>query len=173
LRIFNALLSIARAEAGQSREGVRALDAAELVDDLADLYEPLVEEDDGVFTAAIERPLPVMADRQLLAQALTNLLDNALKYGRPESGPFRLTIEARKVPGKVIIAIADNGPGIPEDKREHVIERFVRLDNSRSKAGSGLGLSLVAGVMKLHGGALVLKDNGPGLVAQMELPAAE
>ncbi|WP_137388030.1 HAMP domain-containing sensor histidine kinase [Rhodoligotrophos defluvii] len=172
LRIFNALLSIARAEAGQSREGVGPMDAADLAGDMAELYGPLIEDDGGRFTAEIDKPLPVKADRQLLAQALNNLFDNVLKYGRPEDGRTPVvTLSARREGADVVIAVADNGPGVPEDQRGRVVERFVRLDASRSKPGSGLGLSLVASVMKLHGGKLELRDNQPGLIAELRLPA--
>ncbi|WP_342642853.1 sensor histidine kinase [Rhodoligotrophos ferricapiens] len=171
LRIFNALLSIARAEAGQSREGVGPMDAADLANDMAELYGPLIEDEGGSFTAKIDRPLPVKADRQLMAQALNNLLDNALKYGRPANGqPLAVTLSAQRRDDEIVLAIADNGPGIPEDQREHVLERFVRLDASRSRPGSGLGLSLVASVMKLHAGQLTLSDNRPGLIAELRLP---
>jgi signal transduction histidine kinase len=174
LRIFNALLSIARAESGQLREGIATMDAAELVEDMAELYGPLIEEDGGSFNASIGKSLPIRGDRQMIAQALNNLLDNALKYGSPQDGsPLAVTLAARRDGQNVVITVADNGPGVPEAEREHVLERFVRLDASRSKQGSGLGLSLVASVMKLHGGTVELGDNRPGLAVTLKFPLDE
>ncbi len=170
LQTFNALLSIARAEAGQSREGLHALDAHDVLADIAELYEPMVEEAGGTLTFSASPDLPVTADRQLLAQALGNLIDNALKYGASADGTVAVALTGAQEGGHVVLAVADHGPGIPEADRERVVERFVRLDESRSKPGSGLGLSLVASVMKLHGGELRLEDNGPGLRAKLLLP---
>ena len=171
LGTFNALLSIARAEAGQSREGLHPVDASEIVADVAELYEPSAEEQGGRLTTQIATGLTVRANRQLLAQAVSNLVDNALKYGvaKGEEKPD-ITLSAAAEGDKVVITVADRGPGIRPEDRERVIERFVRLDESRSKPGNGLGLSLVAGVMKLHSGELVLDDNSPGLRARLILP---
>ncbi len=171
LQTFNALLSIARAEAGNTREGLVANDAADIVREVAELYEPIVDEAGGRLSVNVSGALPVRADRQLLAQALSNLLDNAMKYGSPSGGSgVQLAIAASASGGHAIISVSDHGEGIPEDQRERVLERFVRLDESRSKPGNGLGLSLVASVMKLHGGKLTLADAGPGLAATLELP---
>jgi signal transduction histidine kinase len=168
---FNALLSIARAEAGQARSGLVPVDAAELIADVADLYEPLAEEEGGTLTASAGPGLTVLGDRQLLAQALTNLLDNALKYGARDGETPDITVTGALEDDKVVITVADHGAGIPPEDRGRVTERFVRLDQSRTKPGNGLGLSLVSGVMKLHKGALVLEDNQPGLSAKLVLPA--
>jgi signal transduction histidine kinase len=171
LDTFNALLSIARAEAGQARSGLVPVDAAELIADVADLYEPLAEEEGGTLTASAGPGLTVLGDRQLLAQALTNLLDNALKYGARDGETPDITVTGALEDDKVVITVADHGAGIPPEDRGRVTERFVRLDQSRTKPGNGLGLSLVSGVMKLHKGALVLEDNQPGLSAKLVLPA--
>ena len=112
----------------------------------------------------------MQGDRQLLAQALTNLLDNALKYGARDGEKPEITVTGAREDDKVVITVADHGAGIPAEDRSRVTERFVRLDESRSKPGNGLGLSLVSGVMKLHKGTLVLEDNGPGLRARLVLP---
>jgi signal transduction histidine kinase len=171
LQTFNALLSIARAEAGQSREGLQPIDAAEILTDVAELYEPFAEEQGGGLRMETAGNLSIRANRQLLAQALSNLVDNALKYGvaKDAAGPDILITGA--VEGdEVVITVGDRGPGIPPEDRDRVIERFVRLDESRSKPGNGLGLSLAAGVMKLHGGRLLLGDNEPGLSAKLILP---
>jgi signal transduction histidine kinase len=170
LDTFNALLSIARAEAGQSRSGLASIDAGALIADVVELYEPMAEEEGGTLTSALSPGLVVLGDRQLLAQALTNLIDNALKYGAREGETPEITVTGMIEGDKVVIAVGDHGIGIPEEDRGRVTERFVRLDHSRSKPGNGLGLSLVSGVMKLHKGALVLEDNHPGLLAKLVLP---
>ncbi|MFT3672663.1 sensor histidine kinase [Aestuariivirga sp.] len=171
LSTFNALLSIARAEAGHSREGFAETDAAEIVHEVAELYEPIVEDEGGTLTLNVDANIPVKADRQLLAQALSNLLDNALKYGGKEEGEATtVTVTARAVDGKAVITVADQGHGIAVADRTRVLDRFVRLDESRNKPGNGLGLSLVSSVMKLHGGSLTLGDAEPGLLATLELP---
>lgn len=170
LDTFNALLSIARAEAGQSRSGLAATDASDLIADVVDLYEPMAEEEGGTLTSAASPGLMVLADRQLLAQALTNLIDNALKYGAHDGEAPEISVTGGIEGDNVVIAVGDHGAGIPAEDRGRVTERFVRLDQSRSKPGNGLGLSLVSGVMKLHKGALVLEDNHPGLLAKLVLP---
>ncbi|MCA3574821.1 MAG: sensor histidine kinase, partial [Aestuariivirga sp.] len=114
--------------------------------------------------------LNVMGDRQLLSQALTNLIDNALKYGAREGSSPEIAVTGAVEGDKVVITVADHGAGIPPEDRSRVTERFVRLDTSRTKPGNGLGLSLVSGVMKLHKGALLLEDNHPGLAARLVLP---
>jgi signal transduction histidine kinase len=170
LKVFNSLLSISRAEAGQMRENFVNFDAAEVVQDVAELYEPIVEDAGGKLT--FEMPLdklPVRADRQLLAQAITNLIDNALKYGKGQ-GALEIAINGKATVNTVEITVSDRGEGIAQPDRERVKERFVRLDESRNLPGSGLGLSLVDSVMKLHGGSLGFEDNRPGLIAKLVLP---
>jgi len=173
LQTFNALLSIARAEAGHSRSGLEPMDGRSVLGEVAELYEPLAEEQGGRLTVNANVPLPLYADRQLLAQAINNLIDNALKYGAPEGTGPEITVSGAIEDGHVVIAVGDHGMGIPPGDRDHVVERFVRLDQSRSLPGNGLGLSLVSGVMKLHGGQLVLEDNHPGLLAKLILPVHE
>jgi signal transduction histidine kinase len=173
LQTFNSLLSIARAEAGQSAEGLQLTDAKPIIEDVAELYEPMAEEQGGSLRTEVSEKLPVRADRQLLAQAINNLLDNALKYGAIDGGGPAIVVSGAAENGKVVISVADRGGGIAEKDRRRVVERFVRLEESRSKPGSGLGLSLVQGVMKLHGGEFVLEDNGPGLKAKLILPRQE
>jgi signal transduction histidine kinase len=173
LQTFNALLSIAKAEAGQSREGLHEMDLKPVLEDVAELYEPMIEEKGGVLETAIEEGLMARADRQLLAQAVSNLIDNAMKYGATGENPVpAIRLEGRRGGTDVKISVADRGPGIPEGDRERVVQRFVRLDSSRSQPGNGLGLSLVSGVMTLHGGKLLLEDNAPGLRAVLVLPAS-
>ncbi len=170
LQTFNSLLSIARAESGQSRGGLAPIDARTILADVAELYEPMVEEQGGALTIAAPEGLEILADRQLLSQAVSNLVDNALKYGAPEATAPQIAITGAIEGDNVVLTVSDRGPGIPPIDRERAIERFVRLDASRSKPGNGLGLSLAAGVMKLHGGRLVLEDNDPGLRARLVLP---
>jgi signal transduction histidine kinase len=171
LQTFNALLSIARAEAGQAREGLQMIDAADVLRDVAELYEPLVEDAGGSLKLGDIPPMPVRADRQLLSQVFSNVIDNAMKYGATAGKEaVDITIAAVLENDKAQICIADAGEGIGVENRERVLERFVRLDESRSKPGNGLGLSLVASVMKLHGGSLELTDAAPGLKAILTLP---
>jgi len=169
LKTFNALLSIARAEAGQAREGLKPVDAAEILSGVAELYGPTIEDAKGRLDLELQPGISIRADRQLLAQAIANLMDNAIKYGcarGSNEGPS-VTLRLAGEGDKAIITVADHGPGIPPEQREHAKERFVRLDQSRSQAGNGLGLSLVGGIMKLHGGQFELDDNHPGLVARL------
>ena len=173
LATFNALLSIAQAESGHSRSELEILDAYDIIADVADLYEPLLEENGGELKLLAKPNLMVRASRQLLAQVLNNLIDNAVKYGADEgSNAVHLTLEGHVVGGQVVVSLADRGPGIPEKDRVRVLQRFVRLDVSRTKPGNGLGLSLVASVVNLLGGELLLADNKPGLKIVLRLPLA-
>lgn len=174
IRIFNALLMIARLEAGNAREGLADFDAAEAVRDVAELYEALAEEAGVSLEVSVENDLPIHGNRELLGQAMANLLDNALKYGAAHDGSSQtITVSAQRVDGEVQIVVADRGPGIPEAERHHVLERFVRLESARSRPGFGLGLSLAAAVARLHEGRLILEDNGPGLRVVLLLPLKE
>jgi signal transduction histidine kinase len=169
LATFNALLTIARAEAGQVRDGLQPVDAAAVAREVAELYEPSVEEAGGSIIVAADGQSLVYADRELLAQALANLIDNALKYGVDATGPD-ISVSVAETDARVTVEVADRGPGIPEPDRERVKQRFVRLEPSRTRPGSGLGLSLASGIMKLHHGWLELTDNAPGLKARLVLP---
>jgi signal transduction histidine kinase len=166
---FNALLEIARAEAGSDRTAFEAVDLDALTRDLAELYAPLAEDRSIAFARACPPGAAVQANRHLLAQALANLLDNAIKY-TPSGGAVRLAVEDG--PRGPALVVADTGPGIPPDERERVLERFVRLDATRSTSGNGLGLSLVQAVARLHGARLVLADSHPGLAVRLEFPPA-
>ena len=171
LRIFNALLSIARAEAGNARELFEIVDVSQILEELAELYSPLVEDAKGDLETSIAPDLIVNGDRQLLAQAISNLIDNAIKYAVNDGAiGLKVAILAASKNDEIMITVADNGPGISEQDRERVIDRFVRLDASRSQPGSGLGLSLVAGVATLHGGKLELSGEKSGLKASLILP---
>ena len=170
LQTFDALLSIARTESGQSREMMHPIDAEELVADVGDLYAPTAEEAGGSLAVLTESGLHVVADKQLLAQALSNLVDNALKYGVKPGNPPDITLAGKRVDDTVVFSVADRGQGIEEGDRARVLDRFVRLEQSRNLPGNGLGLSLVAGIMRLHGGTVRLEDNAPGLRVELVLP---
>ena len=169
LGTFNALLSIAEAEAGSRREPWSVVDLADIARSVTELYEPVAEEKGLTFAIDIDATLPVRGDRHLLSQALANLLDNALKY--TPTGRIQLSAHARD--GMARVEVADSGPGIPADRREIVFDRFVRLEGSRSTPGNGLGLSLVRAVARLHGGTCWLEDNEPGLKALLSVPLAK
>lgn len=156
---FNALLSIARAEAGAQQSEWERVDLAEVARDVLELYEPLAEERGIAIELSAQAPVMILGNRQLVAQAMANIIDNAIKY-TPEGGCVAVLTQDRPTPA---VIVADNGPGIPEHLREHAKERFVRLDPERSTPGSGLGLSLVQAVAKLHEAKLDLGDNRPGL----------
>ncbi|MCG7392583.1 HAMP domain-containing histidine kinase [Microvirga sp. ACRRW] len=171
IRIFNALLMIARLEAGNAREALADFDAAEAVRDVAELYDALAEEAGVSLEVSIENGLPIHGSRELLGQAMANLLDNALKYGASHDGSAQtVSVSAQRIGNEARIVVADRGPGIPESERSHVLERFVRLETARSRPGFGLGLSLAAAVARLHEGRLLLEDNAPGLRVVLILP---
>jgi signal transduction histidine kinase len=163
---FNALLSIASAEATLP-EAMADIDLAVIAADAIELYRPAAEERRIGLDVTVPAALPARGHADLLAQAIANLLDNAIKY-TPEGGRVSVTVAAEG--GGATIAVADDGPGIPEPERARATERFVRLDSSRSTLGSGLGLSLVQAVARVHGGALALSDNTPGLKATIRMP---
>jgi signal transduction histidine kinase len=173
LGTFNALLSIAEAEAGSRRDSFEPVDLSEIARDVAELYEPVAEENGLGFETRIVDRVMVRGDRHLLSQAIANLLDNALKY--TSEGKVALSVDTR--PGKAHVEVSDTGPGVPTDRRSAVFDRFVRLEGSRSTPGNGLGLSLVRAVATLHEGTIWLEDSvpgaeNPGLKVIVELPLA-
>lgn len=177
IRTFNALLMIARAESGQSRDDMEDFDAAEVARDIGELYEPLADEKGIALKVDADVPATLKGNRDLVSQALANLVDNAIKYcvspaRPPDAPPLEITVRAANAGDRVLLTVADNGPGIPEADRARALERFVRLEQSRSLPGSGLGLSLAAAVARLHGGELTLADNEPGLKSVIALPRA-
>jgi len=164
LKTFGAVLSIARLQAAGTAPDPVLFDPAELAADIAELYEPLCEDKGIDFAAEFAKDLQVRGNREFLAQALANILDNAIKY-TPEGGAIMLRVR-RRSSGEVEFSVTDTGPGVPEQDRARVVERFVRLENSRNEPGAGLGLSLVAAVAEAHGGRLDLAE-GPGKVGEM------
>jgi signal transduction histidine kinase len=178
IRIFDALLMIARAESGEPRADMTAFDAAEIARDVSELYEPVAEEKGLALRVEAGSAAPVRGNRELIGQALANLLDNAIKYagadGAHANGVIpEIVVTAAPEGDRIVLAVADRGPGIPEEDRARAVDRFVRLEQSRSLPGSGLGLSLASAVARLHGGELRLKDNAPGLNALLILPRAD
>ena len=167
LATFTALLAIAEAESGAVNQSMQSIDLVKLVEDVAELYQPALEER-GLTLETRFAPCPsVTGVRQLLFQALSNLLENAMKY-TPAGGT--VTLATDPVGAGAAISVADTGPGVPAEMRAKVLQRYVRLDQARSTPGSGLGLSLVAAVAKLHGAKLELGDNAPGLAVTLTFP---
>lgn len=175
IRIFSALLMISRVESGSMAAQLSEISLSSAAHDAAELYEPVAEDDDVTLTGEIADELNINGNRELVGQALTNLIDNAIKYAS-DRDEAQIWIKLVNVGDKVHLTVADNGVGIPEDKHGEVIKRFVRLDESRNMPGTGLGLALVEAVMRLHGGELKLgatdindKDH-PGLSVTMIFP---
>ena len=186
IRTFNALLMIARAESGQARAGMTEFDAAEIARGVGELYEPLADDKGLSLRVEAADAAPVRGNRELVSQALANLVDNAIKYAAPQVGNAQapsvvpdapangvqpeIVVKAVGEGDRILLTVADTGPGIPEADRARAVERFVRLERSRSLPGSGLGLSLAHAVARLHGGELRLEDNQPGLRTILALP---
>ena len=169
LATFSSLLRISQIEAGSRRSQFSEVRLNELITDVVELYEPLAAEKGLHLTASTATPVRASGDRDLLFQAISNLVDNAIKY-TPANGTVAIRLDAEPSGARVIVA--DSGTGIPTDERQRVFERFYRLETHRGSPGSGLGLSLVAAVMNLHGGSVAMEDNRPGLRVQLDLPRA-
>jgi signal transduction histidine kinase len=171
IRTFDALLMIARAESGQARDNMIVFDAGDVVRGVCELYEPLAEEKGLAVKVDTPQPAMIKGNRELLSQAIANLVDNAIKYATPAQGvAAEIVLAARQEGEDVLLTVADRGPGIAEAERARAIERFVRLPQNMAEPGSGLGLSLAAAVAVLHGGELKLEDNAPGLKVVIALP---
>lgn len=167
LKTFNSLLTIARVESGAARADFTLVDLKQVVTDTVELYEPVVEENDQTLQMSCSGHLEMNGNADLLVQALANLLDNAIKYA-PRGAAIEVLAEAAD--GVIImLSVADNGPGIPEHFREKALQRFTRLDASRTRPGQGLGLSLVQVVAQMHGGTVHLEDANPGLRVIMKI----
>lgn len=173
LGVFNAILTIAAAETGRARTDFEPVDLATLAAEVAELYTPLAEERGLTMDVSAPTAVMVRGSRQLLAQLISNLIENAVKYS-PEQG--HVAVSAGTEAGRPVLSVADQGPGIPADQRDKVLERFVRLEAHRGTPGHGLGLSLVAAVARLHDADLTLSDAGndaaaPGLKVELRFPA--
>ena len=176
IRVFNALLMIARLESGAAQEAMQDFDVAQVARDVAELYDAVAEEQGVTLTLDAEAPLMMRGGRELIGQALANLVDNAIKHGAADDGGAQermVKIAAHRSADRIELVVADHGPGVAAQDRARVVERFVRLEGSRSRPGSGLGLSLALAVARLHHGALRLEDNAPGLRVTLELPAGD
>ena len=169
LATFRSQLRIAQIEAGSRIGEFGEIGLTDLIDDVVELYEPLATDENVRITATSAAGVRAFGDRDLLFQAISNLVDNAIKY-TPRDSTVAIRLEAGQ--SSCRIEIADTGAGIPEDERERVLERFYRLEKHRGSPGSGLGLSLVAAVVSLHGGSITLEDNRPGLLVRLTLPRA-
>lgn len=179
IRTFNALLMISRVEAGSIAAEMSNVDLSAVSADSAELYEPVAEEAGITLTTEIDQGIAVNGNRELIGQAIFNLLDNAIKYASEGSQSPVIQVKLTSAADEVRLSVCDNGPGVPADKRGEVTKRFFRLDASRSKPGTGLGLSLVEAVMELHGGKLELsatdetKTEAPGLTVTMVFPVVK
>jgi len=167
MRMLTMLMEISRSES-VSRDRLTSIDPSALIEEIGELYDPVAEEAGLDFNVAIEsQPLRIILHRELMTQAITNLIDNALKHG---AGGGEITLRLASSASEIRIQVEDRGPGIAEADREQALRRFGRLDTARSTPGAGLGLSLIEAVARLHGGRVELADNGPGLIASIILP---
>ena len=176
IKTFNALLLIARLEGRAVTESMTKVDPATIIGDVSELYEPAAEEAGLTLTVVAAPGSVIVANRELLSLAIANLVDNAIKYSIVGPSGVRapgVEISLRSAGDTIEITVADSGPGVAPEDRKRALQRFVRLEQSRSRPGSGLGLSLVAAVARMHGGALRLEDNTPGLKAIVTLPVGE
>ncbi|KEZ78183.1 sensor histidine kinase [Salinisphaera hydrothermalis] len=167
LETFSALLRIAQIESGSRRARFARVELSALVETLAETYAVVAEETAHVFSGDIQPGVAVRGDRELVTQALANLIENALTHTPPGT---RIEMTLRTRDGAAVVSVADNGPGIPADARTKVTQRFYRLEASRTRPGNGLGLSMVAAVADLHEATLTLDDNAPGLIVSLRLP---
>lgn len=167
LRMFSSLTRISQIEANGRTESARCVDLAEIAREVTELFDAAAEDKGSRLVVTADKAVHVLGDRDLLFDALSNLVDNAIKHGR--DGGHVTVVVARREAGNEIY-VADDGPGIPTHEREHVFERFYRLERSRRTPGNGLGLSLVAAVARLHGANVEMEDNGPGLRVQLRFP---
>jgi signal transduction histidine kinase len=176
IRVFNALLMIARLEGVSAHELMAEFDVGTTAREVGELYEAVAADEGLSLDIVTTGDLRLVGSRELIGQALANLIDNAVKYGAmKESVPNRdggcIRISAERIGCAIRVVVADRGPGIPAEARGRVLDRFVRLEDARSRPGFGLGLSLVAAIVRLHQGTLVLNDNAPGLAVVVTLPA--
>ena len=166
LRMLTTALQISRAEAGLGRERFADTRIAEMLDDLADMYGPVAEDQDMTISVSVAPSLHVPLHRELMSQAIGNLIENALKYA---TGGHEIKLSAQDDGSTVVLRVADDGAGIPADRRSEAMQRFQRLDPARRVPGSGLGLSLVEAIARLHNGDVTLSDNAPGLCVTIRI----
>jgi signal transduction histidine kinase len=167
LRMFSSLMRISQIEGNDRKAAFRTVDLADMAREVVELFDAAAEEKGGQIKAVGDRRAPVTGDRDLLFDAVGNLVDNAIKHGR-EAG--QVIVEVVQSDGGAVISVADDGPGIPTHQCQHVFKRFYRLERSRRAPGNGLGLSLVAAVARLHGARIEMVDNAPGLKCRLWFP---
>jgi signal transduction histidine kinase len=168
LRIFSSLMRISQIESSARTEGFAIVDLAATARDVVELFDAAAEEKLIKLSVTGDPCVVVTGDRDLLFDAVANLVDNAIKYGKKQGS---VAVTVRALPHEALIAVADDGPGIPSDEFAHIFKRFYRLERSRCTAGNGLGLSLVAAVAHLHRARIDLKDNQPGLAFRLIIPS--
>jgi signal transduction histidine kinase len=168
LRMFSSVTRISQIETSTRTSGFRSVDLVEVSEAVVELFDAAAEDKDVHLKVVGDRPVSITGDRDLLFDAVANLVDNAIKHGR-EAG--EVTVELNRCDADAVLSVADNGPGIPLDEHQHVFRRFYRLERSRCTPGNGLGLSLVAAVARLHEGRIKLLDNAPGLKVELRLRA--
>jgi signal transduction histidine kinase len=168
LRIFASLTRIAQIETQARKVGFRTVNLAEIAGEVVELYDAAAEQDGTSLTVAGEPEMLVTGDRDLIFDAIANLVDNAIKHGRAGG---HIAVATERIEDEAVVTIADEGPGIPVDQRDQVFKRFYRLEQGRCAPGNGLGLSLVSAVARLHGARIELLDNAPGLRARMRFVA--
>jgi signal transduction histidine kinase len=167
LRMFSSLTRISQIEANDRTAAFRSVNLAEIASEVVELFDAAAEDKGAHLSAVVDQRVLVTGDRDLLFDAVSNLVDNAIKHGR-EAG--QVTVEVTQNDGGAVISVVDDGPGIPNDERQHVFNRFYRLERSRHMSGNGLGLSLVAAVARTHGARIEMVDNEPGLKCQLQFP---
>jgi signal transduction histidine kinase len=168
LRMFSSLTRISQIEAGDRTSAFRTVNLSEIASEVVELFDAAAEDERAHLDAVVDQRVLVAGDRDLLFDAVANLVDNAIKHGR-EAG--RVTVEVTQNDGSAVISVADDGPGIPINERQNVFKRFYRLEQSRRTPGNGLGLSLVAAVARLHGAGIEMMDNAPGLKFRLRFPS--
>lgn len=164
LGIFSSLTRISQIETADRTSAFRTVDLRQIAADVGELFDAAAEDKGGHVEVTGGVPAPIVGDRDLLFDAIANLVDNAIKHGR-QSGVVTVSVDSS--PGGVAVSVADHGPGIPAAERQNVVKRFYRLEQSRRTPGNGLGLSLVAAVARLHGARMSLSDNAPGLKVEL------
>jgi signal transduction histidine kinase len=167
---FSSILRISQIEMRNQQAGFHDIDLAQIAREVVELFDPSAEEKGALLQLLANEGVPVFGDRDLLFDALSNLVDNAIKHGGDNNA---VMIEVRRGASGPVVTVADHGPGIPADERKNVLKRFYRLEHSRNSPGSGLGLSLVAAVANLHGAQIEIADNAPGLRIELRFPPPE
>ncbi len=170
LRTFNALLEIAQMESGHFRGKIAPMNLSELTEELWNIYAELFGDKGQCLNRRIEPALPIRGNRQLLAQSISNLLENAYKYAGDQA---HVELQVRHDGNRIVLSVADDGPGIPRERFNEVTQRYARLDSARSTPGNGLGLSLVKAIARLHDATLILEDNAPGLRVSLVFPPGD